>query len=85
MKNKHEKMKEAEAFSRENCAYLHIEVKDGKHEGTVMAGDCAGLMNCLLSVLRRLEKLTDIPVSEHLKILGEMYAQAFNDEKSKRS
>lgn len=73
MKNKHERMREAQAFANEKSAYLHVEVRNGKHDGTVMAGDPAVVMLGILSVLRRLAELSGMPVEEHIKILGEMW------------
>lgn len=74
MKNKHERMKEAQAFANEKSAYLHVEVRNGKHDGTVMAGDPAFVMMGILSVLVRLAEISGMPVEEHIKILDEMWA-----------
>lgn len=74
MKNKHERMKEAQAFANKKSAYLHVEVRNGKHDGTVMAGDHAVIMSGILSVLWRLAEVSGMPVEEHIKMLGEMWA-----------
>lgn len=74
MKNKHERMKEAQAFANEKSAYLHVEVRNGKHDGTVMAGDPAFIMIGILSALGRLAEISGMPVEEHIEILGEMWA-----------
>lgn len=74
MKNKHERMKEAQAFTNGKSAYLHVEVRNGKHDGTVMAGDPAFVMMGILSVLGRLAEISGMPVEEHIEILSEMWA-----------
>lgn len=74
MKNKHERMKEAQAFANKKSAYLHVEVRNGKHDGTVMSGDPAFVMMSILSVLGRLAEISGMPVEEHIKILDEMWA-----------
>ena len=74
MKNKHERMREAQAFTNGKSAYLHVEVRNGKHDGTVMAGDPAFVMMGILSVLGRLAEISGMSVEEHIEILGEMWA-----------
>ena len=74
MKNKHERMKEAQAFTNEKSAYLHVEVRNGEHDGTVMAGDPAVIMLGILAVLRRLAEISGMSVEEHIEILSEMWA-----------
>lgn len=74
MKNKHERMKEAQAFTNGKSAYLHVEVRNGKHDGTVMAGDPAFVMLGILSVLLRLAEISGMSVEEHIEILSEMWA-----------
>lgn len=74
MKNKHERMKEAQDFTNGKSAYLHVEVRNGKHDGTVMAGDPAFVMLGILSVLLRLAEISGMSVEEHIEILGEMWA-----------
>ena len=76
MKNKHERMKEAQAFGKEKCAYLHIEYRDGRHDGTVMAGDPVAIMTGILCALRRLSELSGMSVEEHIGILGTMWAES---------
>lgn len=75
MKNKHERMKEAQAFANKKSAYIHVEVRNGKHDGTVLAGDPAFVMIGILSVLGRLAEISGMPVEEHIKILSEMWQQ----------
>lgn len=67
-------MREAQAFTNGKSAYLHVEVRNGKHDGTVMAGDPAFVMMGILSVLGRLAEISGMSVEEHIEILGEMWA-----------
>ena len=67
-------MREAQAFTNGKSAYLHVEVRNGKHDGTVMAGDPAFVMMGILSVLGRLAEISGMPVEEHIEILSEMWA-----------
>lgn len=70
--NKDEHMKRAEKFNKENCAYVHAEVRNGVTELGV-AGDVKAIVYACYRTLQRCNEISGLPLSFMLETMEDMY------------